>query len=146
MKKLSIILALIAAVAMSSCIKPHETSISLALNNDVVVLPKSHASKDLVHYARVTSNGSWEAVLETADGRTWCWIENTYTNSKGDVVPIKGLKAVAYFDGTDLLCKVKGSGTMYVPIAFGTTSSTNHAVFTVYRPDTGERCSMRLDQ
>lgn len=146
MKKLSIILALIAAVAMSSCNKPHETTISLALNNDVVDLEKSHNSKELVQYARVTSNGSWVATLETEDGRTWCWLNTFYTDSKGNKVSIKGLQPVAYYDGTELVCKVKGSGTIDVPIAFGTTSENRYAVFTVYRPDTGERCSMRLDQ
>lgn len=129
---------------MSSCYKT-EGNISLALNNDVVVFPKT-ATETMVHYAKVTSNGSWEATLEIADGRTWCWLETTATNANGETIPVKGLEPVKYFPDTDILCKVKGSGTIYVPIRFGSTSETRYAVFTVYRPDTGERCTMRIDQ
>lgn len=145
MKKLYVILAVVlTAMVMSSC-DTTEGTISLALNNDVVDLPKSLVDKALVHYAQVTSNGTWEATLETEDGTSWCWLETSYTNSKGETIAIKGLTPIAYDDG-GLVRKVKGTGTIFVPIVYSPTSATKYAVFTVYRPDTGERCSMRLDQ
>ncbi len=147
MKKLYIILAVVLALGVTtSCVKPFEYTNSLAINGIVRDLPTAHNSKELVEYVQVVSDGSWVAMIEAADeGATWCWLETSYVKD-GKTVQVKNLKPLAYYETTDLLCKVKGTGSTYVPIRYAETTSTRYATFTVYRPDTGERCSIRLDQ
>ncbi|MBO7219813.1 MAG: hypothetical protein J6V21_01340 [Alistipes sp.] len=147
MKKLSIFLgALFIAVAMTSCVKPYENTIPLALDGLVVVLPKTLDGKEPIHYAKVTSNGEWIAELETADGSTWCWIDPTRTDAEGNKTPIKGFKVLANYEGSDLVCKVQGSGNLYIPIHFALSQSAHYAKLSVYRTDTGERCTLQLRQ
>ncbi len=146
MKKLSIFLgALFVAMAMTSCVKPYENPTSLALDGLVVVLPKTLEGKEPIHYAKVTSNGEWIAELETADGSTWCWMDPTRTDAEGKKTLIKGVKVLANYDGTDMACKIKGTGNIYVPIHFA-FGQGRYAKFSVYRTDTGERCTLQLRQ
>ena len=147
MKKLSIILgALFIAVAMTSCVQPYENTNSLALDGLVVVLPKTHDTKEPIHYAKVTSNGEWIAELETADGSTWCWIDPTKTDAQGNKKVDKGITILSNYDGSDLVCKIKGSGNYYIPIHFAFSQSAHYAKLSVYRTDTGERCTLQLRQ
>lgn len=154
MKKLYIILTVVLALGVTtSCVKPFEHTTSLAINGIVRDLPTAHNSKELIEYVQVVSDGSWIAMIEqpTSGEATLInfWLETSYVKN-GKTVQINNLKPLAYYqiDGVDseLLCKVKGTGSTFVPIRYVETTSTRYATFTVYRPDTGERCSIRLDQ
>ncbi len=152
MKKLSIILAtLFAAGVMTSCVEPFEYDLSLALNNSVLVLPKvvntdPATPTPYYNHTQVTSNGTWEATIETADGQTWCWLTDRYMDYKNDKeVVVKNLKIVKYFEDGVKGYKVRGNGTLFLPICY-MSGGPRYAILTVRRVDTGETLTMRIDQ
>ena len=156
MKKIYVILTLmfVASVA-TSCVKPFEPTISLALNNTELSIPASTAELYPTHFIQVTSNGSWEATLETyGENETWCSIEDYYlttiTNEDGIVEEIKhyvaNVKVVECFENSNKGCKVQGTGTVFLPLHYNAAGSKRYAVFTVRRADTGELCVMRIVQ
>ena len=156
MKKIYVILmlAFVATVA-TSCVKPFEPTITLALNNTELTLPASTEKAYPTHFIQVTSNGSWEATLETyGENETWCAIEDyyvtTYTNEDGLAEeihnPVANVTVIERFPNSDKGCKVQGTGTVYLPLHYNAAGSKRYAVFSVRRVDTGEVCVMRIVQ
>lgn len=154
MKRISIILAVIFAIGVTtSCVQPWKNEVSLALDNDVVLLPMSlnvdpPVNPPYVNFTLVSSTGPWEATIETQDGSSWCWLANYYEEEHGEEkvkVYIKGLKVVEYFSDGEKACKLRGNGYMPLYIYY-MPGGPRYAMLTVRRTDTGEVCTMRLDQ
>lgn len=167
MKKISIILSvLFAACVATSCVKPFEYSISLALNNYDLSLPKSTGNiNGNIHYIQITSTGEWEATLEHAkEGEIWCWLQDYYMqdvkDANGSVIkdensnPIQEKVYVAngvkiFEGGSDTqFCVVRGSGTVFLPMGYMDNNGTTvrYATFSVRRLDTGETKIMNITQ
>ncbi len=146
MKKIVIILSVIVAFVASSCQNTFDPTITLALDNQEVNIPKSVSdTAEPVHYARVTSNGRWEATLETEDGNSWCWLREYYTDAKGKKVNV--VEPISHFDGMEgRWNKVKGKGTVWLPLCYVTSSTTRYAVLTVRNIKTGEVKQLRITQ
>ena len=167
MKKIAIILSVVfAACVMTSCQKPFEPTISLALNNFELSLPKTTGVlSGNIHYIQITSTGPWEATLETArEGEIWCWLQDYYGVPKKDE---NGVTMKDEFDNTimdrvyvaegveifvggseEQFCKVKGTGTVFLPMGYmdNNGGSLRYATFSVRRTDTGETRSMSISQ
>lgn len=167
MKKILVILSVFfTAAVVTSCVKPFEPTISLSLTNRTLALGSTaDAHPDEIpgnfHYINITSTGSWEATLETENGSAWCWLNDHYlTARKGaDGKPLKDemgnvitdktyiVEGVEKFKGTDKFCKVRGSGSVYLPLQFNNNQTTvRYATFYVRRLDTGETCVMNIRQ
>ena len=167
MKKISIILSvLFAACVATSCVKPFEYSISLALNNYDLSLPKTTGNIDgNIHYIQITSTGEWEATLEHAKaGETWCWLVDYYLKNAKDENgntlydennnPIKEKVYVAegievFVGGSESqFCKVRGSGTIFLPMGYMDNygATPRYATFSVRRLDNGEVKVMNITQ
>lgn len=148
MKKIAFILSVVVAYVAVSCVKPFEYSITLALDNTEVNIPKSVAdTTEPIHYARITSNGNWEATLVTENGDAWCWLQEYYTDVNGNKV--YHVTPVSAFEGMESMGrwnKVQGSGTLWLPIVYVTASANRYALLTVRNTDTGEVCKMRITQ
>lgn len=151
MKRLSIIIAIVFATSLLiSCKRGYEPTIELATDNFELQLPKSLTNvEEYVYYARVSSNGEWEATLELElDGESWCWFQEYYVDAKGNKVQV--VTPVQAFDGeeeTRKWCKIKGSGTVWVPIRYVTTASERHAVMMLRRTDdVKKQCVMYITQ
>lgn len=150
MKK--ILLLLIAAVAVVSCDLSDRTfkpSISLAVDNLEVNLPKSVAdTAEPTHYCRITSTGRWEATLETQTGDVWCWLQEYATNIKGETYYMA--TPVEAFEGMEEMgrwSKVQGEkGTTWLPIRFLTSSVVRYGALTLRNLDTGEVLVLRITQ
>lgn len=148
MKKIAIILSIMMACVATSCVKPFEYTIGLALDNHEVNIPKSVAdTTEPIHYAHITSNGKWEATLVTEDGNSWCWLQEYYIDANGNKVKV--VEPVQAYDGMEEMgrwTKVKGKGTLWLPIAYVTASANRYATLTVRNTSTGEVCQMRITQ
>lgn len=168
MKKILVMLSvLFAATALTSCMRPYEPTISLAINNRVLYLRAiAYAHPDGLpgnyHYIQITSTGSWEATLETEDGTAWCWLNDFYLKVLKDEngVPLKdelgnlvtervyiakGVEAIG--DSDTNFRKVKGTGTVFLPMMYNNSQGKDrYATFYVRRPDTGELCVMNIKQ
>lgn len=148
MKKLSIILAIaFATVVMPSCVG-YEPTIELAVDNFELQLSKAGNGVEPIYYARVSSNGEWEATLETENGGSWIWFQDYYVDAKDNhiqvVTPVQafeGMEEVGYWN------KIKGKGTVWVPIRYGTTDFERHAVIMIRRTDgVDKRCNLFITQ
>ena len=151
---------------MTSCQKPFEPTISLALNNFELSLPKTtNVLSGNIHYIQITSTGPWEATLETAKaGEIWCWLQDYYGVPKKDEngVVMKDefdntimdrvyvAEGIEIFEGgsEEQFCKVKGSGTVFLPMGYmdNNGGSLRYATFYVRRTDTGESRVMSISQ
>ncbi len=147
MKKILVILSvLFAASVVTSCQKPFEPTISLALNNINLTLEKQVTEGVSVstHFIQVTSTGTWEAFIETESGACWCWLQDHYIDKDGNKVQI--VEALGY-DAVGNINKVRGKGLVYLPMEYMDNSGdVRNAIFTVVRPDTGEKCVMYIKQ
>lgn len=147
MKKIVIILAAMVACLATSCQKPFEYTV-FALDNQEVNLPKTVSGvSEFVYYAHITSNGPWEAKLETADGNSWCWLQEYYVDSKG--AKVKVVEPIQSFEGMEEMGRwnvVRGDGTIWLPVRFVTTTVNRYATLTVRRTDTGEVKVLRIVQ
>ena len=148
MKKIAIILSLVVAYIATSCVKPFEEPNTIAADNYEVNLPKSVSdTSEPVHYAHISSNGNWTASLETQDGNSWCWLQEYYLDAKGNQVNV--VTPISAFDGMEDMGrwnKVKGSGSLYLPIRFVTSSINRYAVLILTNTDTGDQVIMRITQ
>ena len=150
MKRLSIIIAIVFATSLlASCKRGYEPSIPLATDNFELQLPKSIANvEEPIYYARISSNGEWEAKLETETGDTWCWFQEYYLDAKGNKVKV--VTPVQAYDGMEeqgRWNRVKGSGTVWVPLRYLTTDSERHAVMMIRRTDGVDvQCEMFITQ
>lgn len=149
MKKIAILLSLVVAFVFASCEKRFEfDKNSISLDNAEVNLPKSVSdTAEPVHYAKITTGGSWEATLETANGNSWCWLQEYYIDAKGEKVQV--VEPVQSFEGMEEMGrwnKVKGNGTVWLPIGYVTASANRYAVLTVRHTGTGEIVRMRITQ
>lgn len=146
MKKIALILTVVVAFVATSCQNDFKPTITLACDNQEVNIPKSVSdTAEPVHYARITSNGRWEATLETENGNSWCWLREYYTDSKGNKVNV--VTPISSFEGMEgRWNKVKGKGTVFLPICYVTSSSTRYALLTVRNTDTGESIQLRITQ
>lgn len=148
MKKIAIILSVMVACLATSCQKPFEYTLSIAFDNQEVNLPKTIANKtDFVHYIHIVSNGEWEATLETADGNSWCWLQEYFVDSEGGQVKV--VEPVQSFEGMEEMGRwnvVRGKGTLWLPLRFVTTTVARYATLTVRRTDTGEIKQLRITQ
>ena len=147
MKKLSIILAIVFAAVMTSCVG-YEPSIELDTDNFELQLAKSPGSEEPIYYARISSNGEWEATLETESGDVWCWFQDYYVDAKENKVQV--VTPVQAFEGMEDMGrwnKVKGSGTVWLPIRYGTADAERHAVIMIRRTDgVDKKCAMFITQ
>ncbi len=147
MKKILVILSvLFAASVVTSCQKPFEWSIPLALNNIKLTLPKQVTEGVSVstHYIQVTSTGTWEAYLETESGACWCWLQDHYLDGNGNKVYIV---EVLGYDEVGNINRVRGKGNVYLPMEYMDNSGdVRNALFTVERHDTGHKCVMSISQ
>jgi hypothetical protein len=163
MKKTAIILAIIAAFVATSCQKPFEPSILLAVDNFKLDLPKTTNNiNGNIHYHRITSTGPWEATLETEKvGEIWCWLEDYYLQAKKDAhgVVLKDemgntiydkvyvAKGIETFEGSEKFCRVSGSGTTFLPMGYmDNIGSARYATFTVRRTDMDLQCETYITQ
>lgn len=162
MKKIGIILAIVVACVATSCQKPFEPSIELALDNFKLDLPKTtNALSGNIHYHRITSTGPWEATLETEkEGEIWCWLEDYYLQAKkengvtvkdeyGNTVyeKIYIAKGLETFEGSEKYCRVSGKGTTFLPMGYmDNIGSARYAVFTVRRTDMDLQCVTYITQ
>ena len=157
---------MLAACVLTSCQKPFEPTISLALNNFELSLPKTtNVLSGNIHYIQITSTGPWEATLETAKaGEIWCWLQDYYGVPKKDEngVVMKDefdntimdrvyvAEGIEIFEGgsEEQFCKVKGSGTVFLPMGYmdNNGGSLRYATFYVRRTDTGESRVMSISQ
>lgn len=146
MKKIVLISIIFVASVMTSCVQKFEYTLPLALNNLDLTLPKAgDGTESPVNYVQITSTGTWEAYLEpSVDGETWCWLEDHYIDKKGKKKYVG--KVIAYYENTERGCKVRGSGTVWLPMRYLTTGSVRYATFTVRRVDTDDICIMRITQ
>lgn len=150
MKRLSIIIAIIVATSLfSSCKRGYEPTIELATDNFELQLSKSPTAEEPIYYARISSNGSWEATLEIElQGESWCWFQEYYVDSKGNKVQV--VTPVEAFDGMEeqgRWCKIRGTGTVWVPLRYVTASVERHAVMMLRRTDgVDKRCNMYITQ
>lgn len=147
MKKIAFILSIIFAVSLTtSCVQKFEYSIPLALNNLQLDLPKAGDGTDNpVHYIQITSTGTWEATLEpSVEGETWCWLEDFYLDKNGKKVKIA--EVIDFYEGTERGCKVRGKGTLWLPMRYFASASERYATFTVRRVDTDDMRVMRITQ
>ncbi len=150
MKK--ILLLLIAAVAVVSCDLSDRTfkpSISLAVDNLEVNLPKSVAdTSEPTYYCRVTSTGRWEASIETQTGDVWCWLQEYANDVNGERYEIATpLEAFEGMEEMGRWSKVEGkSGTTWLPVRFLTSSVTRYGALTLRNLDTGEVLVLRITQ
>ena len=148
MKKIAIILSLVVAYIATSCVKPFEEPNTIATDNYEVNLPKSVSdTSEPVHYAHISSNGNWTAKLELEDGNSWCWLQEYYLDANGNQVNV--VTPISAFDGMEEMGrwnKVKGSGSLYLPIRFVTSSINRYAVLILTNTDTGDKVIMRITQ
>ena len=147
MRKILIILSvLFGASAISSCQKPFEWTIPLALNNINLTLPKqvTEGVDVSTHYIQVTSTGTWEAYIETETGACWCWLKDHYIDKNGNKVKV--VEALGY-DEVGNINRVRGKGVVYLPMEYMDNSGdVRNAIFTVVRHDTGHKCVMNIKQ
>ena len=139
MKKiLAMIAVLFAAVAATSCVKPYEPVSPLTLDNYDLTIPKTASKKGIngenIHYFHITATGPWEATLSAQDdAQIWCWLDDHYKEAQKDeygqqikdeygrvqTVEIKVVEGVAFFEGTDKYCTVRGgAGVTYLPMEY----------------------------
>lgn len=151
MKKIAILLSLVAAFVLVSCDNERLFEYdkdTIKLDNAEVNLPKSVSdTAEPIHYVHITTGGEWEATLETANGNSWCWIQNYYVDAKGQNVYVA--TPLESFDGMEEMgrwCKVKGSGTVYLPLGYLTASANRYGVLKVRLINTGEVVTMRITQ
>ena len=152
MKKIAILISVIMACIATSCnkVRTFDPSIVLSLDNAEVNLPKSVSdTAEPVHYIHITSNGKWEATLETQDGNSWCWIQEYYLDSKGNKVFVA--EPLEAFDGMEEMGrwnKVKGNGSVYLPLYYVTANANRYGILKVRRTDTNkaEVVTMRITQ
>lgn len=150
MKK--IFLLLIAAVAVVSCDLSDRTfkpSISLAVDNLEVNLPKSVTdTSEPTYYCRVTSTGRWVASIETQTGDVWCWLQEYANDVNGNRYEI--VDPLEAFEGMEEMgrwSKVEGkAGTTWLPIRFLTASVVRYAALTLRNLDSGEVLVLRITQ
>ena len=145
MKKLSIIFAIVFAALLTSCVG-YEPEIELATDNFELQLSKAPGAEEPIYYVRITSNGEWEASLETETGDSWCWFQEYYLDSKGNAVQV--VTPVETFEGLDnKWCKVRGTGTVSIPLRYVNAASERHAVIMVRRIDgVDKKCVMFITQ
>ena len=162
MKKIAIILSVIfASSIISSCVKPFDYTVPIGVSNIELTLPAAgDGSSDVssfIHFTQVISTGNWEATLELANpDLTWCWLSDSYRKAVGydedlgeniyEQVKIEKVEIVDYFTGTDKAFKVKGKGSLHLPLYYTSTGTARHAVVTFRNTDTGDVCHMRITQ
>lgn len=147
MKKIVILSIIFMASVVTSCVKDFEYTIPLAVDNIERTWPKNGANlEDPVDYVKITSSGTWEAKLIPAkEGETWCYIKDHYLDKKG--VQHKVAEITGYYEGTDLGCKARATGTVWLPIHYTRTGTNRYATLIVRRVD-GVDCEvvMRITQ
>lgn len=149
MKKIAIILSLVVAFVLVSCEKHYEfDKNTISLDNAEVNLPKSVSdTAEPVHYIHITTGGEWEATLETQDGNSWCWIQEYYVDTKGQNVYVA--TPLESFEGMEEMGrwnKVKGKGTVYLPLCYVTANANRYGVLKVRLIGTDEVAVMRITQ
>ncbi len=150
MKKIAIILLLMMACIATSCVEPYKESNTLVFDNNEVSLPYSVKDGD-IHYLHITSNGSWTAKLETADGNSWCWIQDYFeVYNGGNAEKVQVVTPLSSFEGMEEMGrwnKVQGSGSVYMPLRFVQNANKwRYAVLIVTNIDTGEERILRIRQ
>ena len=157
MKKiLAIFTVMIAMSVATSCVKPYEFTEPLTVDNYDLTIPKSAKKKGVngenLHYLYITATGPWEATLKTqVDGETWCWLNDHYKvaqkDEAGNVIKdeygrvqtnsVKVAEGVAYFEGSDKFCTVRGeAGATYLPMEYNDNhGNLRYAVLHVRRLD-----------
>ena len=125
MKKiLAILTVLFAASVATSCVKPYEPTLPLTVDNYDLT----------IHYFYITATGPWEATLTAQDdAQIWCWLDDHYKEAQKDeygqqikdeygrvqTVEVKVVEGVAFFEGTDKYCTVRGgAGVTYLPMEY----------------------------
>ena len=147
MKKIAIILSMVfVASIVSSCVPKFEYTIPLAVDNLERTWPKNgNNAEDPIDYVQITSSGTWEAKLTPAtEGESWCWIEDHYVDKKGNKVKVA--EYVEFYEGTERCCKVRGTGTVWLPIHYMQSSFTRYATLNVRRVDADVHVVMRITQ
>lgn len=149
MKKiLMYISVLFVAMSVSSCVEPFEYTTSLALNNRLLSLPKiapDYTGKG-IHYAQVTSTGTWELYIETESNVQWCYFLASYTdNTTGEEIQV--VEPLEYNEEGKII-KVRGTGTVFVPVEYTDNGGVVERVayITATREDTGDECIMKITQ
>lgn len=170
MKKIFVIISVLFAVgAMTSCVKPYENEISLALNNYDLTLDKIPAANKLglngecFHYIQVTATGPWELTVQPQNkGEIWCWLHDCYyvpqKDESGNNImdengyylynEVKVAEGVETFEGSSKFCTVRGNaGVTFVPMEYTENKgSLRYATVYVRRTDTGEMRVMNVVQ
>ena len=147
MKKIAIILSMVfVASIVSSCVPKFEYTIPLAVDNIERTWPANgYKAEDPVDYVRITSCGTWEATLTpSVEGESWCWIEDHYLDKQGNKVKV--VECLEFYEGSERCCKVRGTGTVWLPIHYMATSFTRYATLNVRRVDTSDHVVMRITQ
>jgi len=146
MKKIVILSIIFVASVVTSCVQQFEYTIPLAVDNIERTWPKNGDNmEDPVDYVRITSNGKWEAkIIPAVQGETWCWIEDHYVKKEKKY---KVATITEYYEGTELGCKARGKGTVWLPVHYLRSSINRYATFIVRRVD-GVDCEvvMRITQ
>ena len=85
--------------------------------------------------------------METQDGNSWCWLQEYFLDAKGNKVYVA--TPLASFEGMEEAGrwnKVKGKGTVYLPLHYVTASANRYGILRVRLVGTDEVAVMRITQ
>lgn len=164
MRKIGLIVLVMAvACTITSCREKFKYTIPLAFNNYDLIISKNgdgsgpkegeedefgniiDTNTESTCYIQVTSSGTWELELIPAvEGEGWCRWDDHWVDNKGKKHYV--VKIVGYYEGTNRANKVRGTGTVWVPMRFGNAKEARYATCVARRVDTGYTCVMRIWQ